>query len=335
MRRDFAIHQIDLVVGDAPGLAPHVIDRRRVNQIRESQLDAVRQRLAGRPMWRGEAAMKQMAQLTATAANHVEDLRVARLKAHHAVRPKPRRVLERTAEYEVAVPVDEKGTALVALEHDRVVADVIAVEKGEHDDIRGVAPYKVPEDFEFLRGAIAVAAEVDHLDLGEQALRLALAANRKRTLRLQIALRDRAERILEGDMLRLGEGIAKHRDAQRVGRLRHGIFGTAKAVAIRLDQGDALVGLPAVGAGLDFPSGVAVIGIELSRGEIEHANGNLRDDEGEQDSSDNEAEALRPRFHHRSTRQAYARRRGGAGLSRRAATCSKLGEVAIWRIKPL
>ena len=61
MRCHFAIHQIDLVIGHAPGFAPDVIDRRRINQVAESQLDSVQQWFGGGTMRLGESAVKQMA----------------------------------------------------------------------------------------------------------------------------------------------------------------------------------------------------------------------------------------------------------------------------------
>ena len=96
---------------------------------------------------------------------------------------------------------------------------------------------------DFLGGAIAVAAEVHHLYM-RKAPR-SIAADHERTLRLQAVLGDDTERIFEGDLRRLCERVAEHRDPQRTGRFRERIIGTAKAILINLNEAPPLVRLPA------------------------------------------------------------------------------------------
>src|SRR5260370_35238800 len=108
-----------------------------------------------------------------------------------------------------------KRAALVSLEHNGIVADVVAKKHCQHHDVGSVVPYFALERNEFLRGAVAVDAEVNRLD--------ALALER-RTIR-KLALDYRDQRFVLRHLDRLAVRIAKNPDANLVAWLALRVVG--------------------------------------------------------------------------------------------------------------
>src|SRR5262249_16574773 len=135
----------------------------------------------------------------------------------------------------------EEWAAFVTLQYRGVVADVIAREKGQHDNIREKLPDVLGERKEFLRRAIAVDPEIHHLD----PLAPLIAATRKSWQHV-------VERLLEqlascgllGDLRSFNKRIPEHGDPERAAGLNARPVGSPITPSIDADQGASFISLP-------------------------------------------------------------------------------------------
>src|SRR5579875_2740805 len=97
----------------------------------------------------------------------------------------------------------------------------------------------MPQGHQFLRRAVAVNAEVQHLDFASGHS----GASGER------ASDYRAEGFIFRNLLAFGKGIAEHRDADRVRRFGERCFGSAKTLVVDADVGVALPGVPSRSTG--------------------------------------------------------------------------------------
>ena len=189
------------------------------------------------------------------------------VEACHAPQAKRIRALKRSGRYELAVALDIERPAQIAFERDRVIADVVAEKNREHHDVGLVGPHLLAQRHQFLRGAVAVDAEVERLDAPPL---------EQRTLR-ELARRDRSKRVLVWHLDRLGIGVAEHRDPDGAGRLGFGKLWTAKTAAIDLDVGGALATIVASGIRPQPPSARRVITIEVGKKTVGDSHADLGD----------------------------------------------------------
>src|SRR5262249_8279459 len=144
----------------------------------------------------------------------VEQAHDLRLEAEPTERAEPDGALEGTRQREPVAAEREERTALIRLEGDRIVANVVAGVDREHDDLRRKPHHEAAQSNQLLGRAVAVASEVEDLRPGE-----ARPWRPQSRALLELALRDRAEGLGLIDLRRFGKGIAEHGDAQSA-RLR-------------------------------------------------------------------------------------------------------------------
>src|SRR6266849_4159181 len=233
----------DEPLGHAPCVLPRVVGGRLINAVVDRALDwLVGRRRGGRMLYDLPRVPEKL-----------EDARVAITEARHTPQAKTRRVDPRSRKFEPAVAVIVKRAASVALEHDGIVADVVAEKHCQDHDIGGVIPYFALERNEFLRGAVAVDAEINRLDT--------LALERRAVRKLSLDNRD--QRFVLWHLDRLDVRIAKNRDANRVGWFALRVVGSAETVVVNSDGGFALPAVESRSARLEAPSAIIVVAIEV------------------------------------------------------------------------
>src|SRR5581483_11815164 len=190
------------------------------------------------------------------------------IETRHAPEAKGIRAVEWPRRNEAAVAFDIEGPAQIPFERYRVVAHIIAQENREHHDVRLIRPYFLAQRHQFLRGAVAVHAEVQRLDA---------PALEQRTLH-EHARGDRRESVLVRHLDGLGVGVADYRDADGAGRLAHRHFRAAEAGAVDRDPGRALASVVSGGVWPQAPSARRVVAIEIREEMIGDADAEFRDE---------------------------------------------------------
>ena len=171
----------------------------------------------------------------------------------------------------IARVVHPERAALVALEHYRIITHVVTEKDREHDDVWRIGPHLALQSDQFLRGTVTIDAEVHSLDS------LAL---QQRTI-CQFASRDRGEGLVLGDLNRFGIRVADNRYANYAGRFDFRIIGSAKTVAIDANVGFALAFVMSMSAGVEPPTPVLIVAIEVGEPVVRDADADVGDSQRE------------------------------------------------------
>src|SRR5579875_905115 len=153
--RHLVMELADRGLADLPRLFPGRIGRWFVDRRVDSQLRALGQRTPS----------PRQQQRPAHLAQDIENLGVAAFKAHPTVKARMPRLDKWPAQRKPAVVKNGKGPALVGLQSQGVLLDVVAWKCLEDDKIRSIAPHLLPERHQFLGGVVTIDAEVEHFDL--------------------------------------------------------------------------------------------------------------------------------------------------------------------------
>src|ERR1700736_667370 len=186
-------------------------------------------------------------------AEQIDQSQVAVVKSGLAPEPKSRAGDKWSREVELAIFDYVEGTASVALEHDRIVADIIAEKNRQHHDVGLICPYFASQRNQLLRCPVPVDAEIQSFDP---------LARQPRT-GAENPTDDRCERLVLRNLHGLDIGVAQHRDSNRATRLVARVIGAAKTVMIDPQVGITFARVAAVSSGLERPSPLIVATVEV------------------------------------------------------------------------